>query len=207
MVHLTPERLVDLAEDAEAERSTPHLAACESCRRALIELRATLADAADVHVPEPSPLFWDHLSARVRESVADQDGRGSVSWLDRWLKPRVAWTALAAAAVAALVALVASRRPIVQNPIPSTPLPIGESAQLPSLPPLEPLGAPDDPALDLMADYGTTLEWDDMREEMAPVSHGGVSGEAVTTLNAGERQELQRLLEEEMSQPSALGAS
>ena len=126
------------------------------------------------------------------------------------MKPRVVWPALTAAALAAavvIVALVTSRWPIVQTPIPSTPLPIGESVQLPSLPPLEPLGAADDPALDLMADYGTTLAWDDMREEMALVSHGGVTGEAVTTLNAEERQELQRLLEEEMSQPSALGAS
>ena len=38
-------------------------------------------------------------------------------------------------------------------------------------------------------------------------THVGGSDEVVIALNAEERQELQRLLEEEMTQPSALGAS
>jgi hypothetical protein len=42
---------------------------------------------------------------------------------------------------------------------------------------------------------------------MALVSHVGSTDEAVIELSAEERQELQRLLEEEMTQPSALGTS
>jgi hypothetical protein len=213
MAHLTPARLVDLAEGTEAERVVPHLAECDACRRALAELRATMADIAGPEgrgrsdVPEPSPLFWDHLSARVREGVAEESAPGGTGWVERWLKPSVVLPILAGVAGAVILAVVVSRRPIVVNPIPATPLPIGDSARLPSLPPLEPLGAADDPALGFIADYGTALAWDDMREEMALVTHAGGTDEAVIALSAEERQELQRLLEEEMTQPSALGAS
>jgi hypothetical protein len=207
MAHLTPARLVDLAEGTEAEHAVPHLAECNACRRAVAELRATMAGVADVHVPEPSPLFWDHLSARVRDGVEEQSAPGGIRWVERWLPPRLLLPILAGVAGAVIVAVVTSRGPDVQTPIPSTPLPIGEAAQLPSLPPLEPLGAADDPSLGLMADYGTALNWDDMREEMALASHVGSTDEAVIALSADERQELQRLLEEEMTQPSALGTS
>jgi hypothetical protein len=212
MAHLTPARLVDLAEGAVAERSVPHLVECAECRRAVAELRATMADAVrpENGVPEPSPLFWDHLSARVHEAAAElgaPDGGRSARWFEPWLRPRVALPIFAAAAGAAVLAVVVSRTPRVPSPIPATPLPIDERAQLPSLPPLEPLGAADDPALGLLADYGTALGWDDMREEMASVTHVGSTDEAVTTLSAEEREELQHLLEEEMTQPSALGAS
>ena len=213
MAHLTPAQFVDLSEGSEAERVVPHLAECAACRRALAELRATMAEVdgpggrgADA-VPEPSPLFWEHLSARVRDGVAEQGAPGGTRWVERWLRPRVVLPIVAGVAGAVILAVAASRRPIVVNPIPATPLPIGESAQLPSLPPLEPLGAADDPSLGLMADYGTALSWDDMREEMTPVSHVGSADEAVIALSTEERQELQRLLEEEMTQPSALGTS
>jgi hypothetical protein len=214
MAHLTSARLVDLAEGVEAEHTVPHLADCNACRRALAELRATMADVAEpaqAEVPEPSPLFWHHLSARVRETVAEEGKPGRAHWVDRWLRPRVLAPVLAGglALVVVTVAGRSAKAPAV-SPIPSTMLPIAVTAPLPSLPalpPLEPLGASDDPALGLMADYGTKLGWDDLREEMAGVNHAGGTDEAVTILSAEERQELQQLLEEEMAQPSALGAS
>jgi hypothetical protein len=208
MAHLTAARLVDLAEDARAESSVPHLAECDRCRRALAELRATMADVADVQVPEPSPLFWDHLSARVRDGVAEQGAPDRARWIGYLLRPRLALPLLASSLAAVIVAAVMLTRAVVPNPIPSTPLPvpsIAESGQLPSLPPLEPLGVADDPSLGLVADFGTTLGWDDMREEM--VTDAGGSDRAVIGLGAEERQELQRLLEQEMAQPTALGTS
>jgi hypothetical protein len=214
MAHLKPARLVDLAEGVEAEQSVPHLAECDTCRRALAELRATMAAIETPHdpgsnvVPEPSPLFWDHLSARVRDAVAEEGMPARVGWLDRWLRPRVIAPVLAGALALVIVALaVRSANTPPPAPIPSSMLPVAVTAPLSSLPPLEPLGASDDPALGLIEDYGTQLGWDDMREEMAVVSHPGGTDEAVTTLSAEERQELQQLLEEEMAQPTALGAS
>lgn len=214
MAHLKPARLVDLAEGVEAEESVPHLAECDTCRRALAEVRSAMADIAQPgsdDVKEPSPLFWDHLSARVRDAVAEEGQRGRATWSDRWLRPRLIAPVLVSALALALVVLVVrNAKAPTAKAIPSTMQPIAATTPLPSvpsLPPLEPLGAADDPALGLMEDYGTTLGWDDMREEMAVVSHAGGTDEAVTTLSAEERQELQRLLEEEMTQPSALGAS
>jgi hypothetical protein len=212
MAHLNPARLVDLAEGVEAEQSVPHLAECATCRRALAELRAAMANIArpgSDDVQEPSPLFWDHLSARVRDAVAEEAKPGRASWPEHWLRPRLIAPVVVSALALVALAVRSPKAPTAKS-IPSTPLPIVATTPLPSLallPPLEPLGASDDPALGLMEDYGTTLGWDDMREEMAVVSHAGGTDEAVTTLSAEERQELQRLLEEEMTQPSALGAS
>jgi hypothetical protein len=200
---------VDLAEGVEAEHAVPHLADCDACRRALAGLRATMADVgepAQADVPEPSPLFWNHLSARVHEAVVEEGRPQPAHWVDRWLRPRVIAPVLAGGlALVVVVVLGRSAKTPAASPIPSTMIAV--TVPLPSLPPLEPLGASDDPALGLMADYGTELGWDDMREEMAVVNHAGGTDEAVTTLSAEERQELQRLLEEEMTQPSALGAS
>ena len=214
MAHLKPARLVDLAEGVEAEQSVPHLAECDTCRRALAELRATIVaietprgPGSDV-VPEPSPLFWDHLSARVHDAVAEEGRPARVGWLDRWLRPRVIAPVLAGALALVIVSLaVRSANAPPAAPIPSSVLPVAVTAPPPTLPPLEPLGASDDPALGLIEDYGTQLGWDDMREEMAVTTHAGGIDEAVTTLTAEERQELQQLLEEEMAQPTALGAS
>ena len=77
MNHLSPEHLIDLAEGAAAESSAPHLQTCAECRRQLETLRGAMSEAAAVGVPEPSPLFWDRLSARVkpwRHSLLRRDG-------------------------------------------------------------------------------------------------------------------------------------
>ena len=59
---------------------------------------ATLA----VDVPEPSPLFWDHLSARVREAVT-ADAVPARPWfgVGRW-----SWGLAAVMSVAVLVIAV-----------------------------------------------------------------------------------------------------
>ena len=69
-MHLTSEELVDIAEGTRSEASAPHLAGCDPCRAQLSDLRAMMSVAADVDVPEPSPLFWDHLSSRVSAAIA-----------------------------------------------------------------------------------------------------------------------------------------
>jgi hypothetical protein len=198
MRHLTSEQFVDLAEGTRDEASVPHLLACEVCRRQLADLRLTMSAAGSPgsDVPEPSPLFWDHLSGRVRDGVANEavPARAALFW--SW--PRVAIGAVAGAFAVALAVLgsyVAA--PGIKTPT-APPPPVAQIA------PLEPLGSPDDPSLGLVVQYGSTLEWDEIREQMAVSTHTGDMDETVGDLNGGERQELQRLLKEEMAQPSAL---
>src|SRR5258705_10923481 len=87
-MHLNADDLVDLAEGARPESSAPHLAACPQCRAHLEELRGTMSAIADVDVPEPSPLFWDHFSQRVHDAVATEamDARGAAR-----LRPSRLW--------------------------------------------------------------------------------------------------------------------
>src|SRR5881296_2602817 len=96
MRHLQSEELIDLAEGAQPESSALHLQTCDECRRRLTDLRAAMAAAADVDVPEPSPLFWDHFSARVHDAIAAEDAgaarpkgsRSFLPWLAEALKAR-----------------------------------------------------------------------------------------------------------------------
>ncbi len=205
MSHLTPEQFVDLAEGATPESSAPHLSSCNACRQELAALRAMLSEAEAVDVPEPSPLFWPQLSARVRDAIAAEPAP-SRSWT-AWLRPpRVLVPALAGALAVALVAILLPRAPLTTT-IPSTPLPVAQSGTLPtvspSLPPLAPLGAADDPQLTIVASFATAADWDEMRDEVATATAG--TGDAVAgALTADEQRELQRLLAEEMAQPRAL---
>ncbi|HEV3214204.1 MAG TPA: hypothetical protein VGZ27_00695 [Vicinamibacterales bacterium] len=62
-----------------------------------------IAALREVDVPEPSPLFWDHLSQRVRDAVADEPlpPRG---WSSRF---NLAWAAgILGATVAVALAVV-----------------------------------------------------------------------------------------------------
>jgi anti-sigma-K factor RskA len=107
-MHLKAGELVDLVEGTRPESSAPHLAACAACRQQLADARAMMALATDVAVPEPSPLFWDHLSDRVRQAVAAEP-EPRRSWI-----PSLTWTRVlvpvASLAVVALVVLLVNLR-------------------------------------------------------------------------------------------------
>ncbi len=96
MSHLSrDERLLALDGALEATRQA-HLASCASCRTDVETLGRVLARVRAVDVPEPSPLFWDHLAARVGDAIA----REPAPVPDRaWWSPRLAWAAVAVAIV------------------------------------------------------------------------------------------------------------
>ena len=77
-MHLSPEELTDYAEGARDPADAPHLQSCDICRHQVASLRKTmsvLVGASSMNVPDPSPLFWDHLSQRVHEAVAAEQAR------------------------------------------------------------------------------------------------------------------------------------
>jgi hypothetical protein len=197
MSHLRSDELVDLAEGTRAESTAPHLLGCEPCRRELADLRSTMAAATDVEVPEPSPLFWDHLSERVREAIAADGVPGGAWWRpSRW--PVIAMPAAAGALLAIVIAAMLTSRGLA----PVSP------AGVPALSPAAPgvLSAwtewADDPSLSLVADLATQMDWDgDAVSELAAPSHAGAADEVMGELSAGERIEMRRLLQAELARP------
>ena len=89
MTHLYPDTFVDLLDGTLAASAVPQLASCDTCRQQLANLRVTWQAAADVEVPEPSPLFWDHLSARVHDAVSAEMQPRAAWWRIDW-----SWTAV-----------------------------------------------------------------------------------------------------------------
>ncbi len=67
-MHLTREALLALAE-SPGMQADPHLASCAQCREDLAALASTMARVTADEIPEPSPLFWEHFSRRVRLAI------------------------------------------------------------------------------------------------------------------------------------------
>lgn len=198
--HLTPREFVNLAEGARAESDAPHLQACDACRRRLGELRRMISAAAEVEAPEPSPLFWEHFSARVRVAVAAEGDSHRASWLARRPWGRLAIPlALGAAAAAALAVATTLRsaqtpagRDVTPSAIAATATPTAESG---------PTFA-DDPSLGLVADLAGGYDWDAASEAGLTTSLERTDT-AIGELSPDERQELERLLKQEMGRPGA----
>jgi hypothetical protein len=98
MSHLSrDERLLALDGGLDALRQA-HLGSCAPCRADVEALSGVLQRVRAVDVPEPSPLFWDHLAARVEDAIA----REPAPTAERgWWSPRLAWAAIAVVVTAA----------------------------------------------------------------------------------------------------------
>ena len=182
-MHLRQDELLDLAEGVRAESSAPHLAGCDACRRQLADLRGTMAAVRGGDVPEPSPLFWDHFSARVREAVSVERAPAASGF---WSWPRVL---MPIAAVAAVVVVAIALGRSGQRPATI----VVSDANVPAIV-SEPLADVDEPSLRLVADLSKDLDWDGARD--AGLAASGSADHAVTHLTEGELRELRRLLKE-----------
>jgi hypothetical protein len=118
-MHLDRDGLLALAE-SRTSADDPHLAACSRCRAEVDALRDVMGRLVD-EVPEPSPLFWEHFSARVRAAVADQQLAPAPAWWAGW-RP---WT-YALGTCAAMVLVVGIAWP--HRPAPAVTVATGASA-------------------------------------------------------------------------------
>jgi hypothetical protein len=221
-MHLNADDLVELAEGARPESSAPHLAACPQCRAQLDELRAAMSALADLDVPEPSPLFWDHFSQRVHDAVAAEamdarlkgsrsivPGVGSIVPGMRVVVPRLRSFVLdivgARAFQASVVALaaVAIFFLLPANLLsPTPPRPGGDDRQPPvaasALRDLWADAAADtDPSLVLVANLTATLDADGTSE--TGLARVGSAEHALTHMNDADLRALHRILQEEMA--------
>ena len=158
MSHFTSEQLIGLAEHAGArlsESQTLHLHECVECQQQVADLRAMMDAVADVTVPEPSPLFWDHFSARVRDAVAAEQNPapfGTAPW--SWIRAKALWVGGAMIAVLAVAVIVR-----VDRNAPSPPLSSATSATEAAVL-VDPFGAAEDASLSLVADLAADLDWE-----------------------------------------------
>jgi hypothetical protein len=203
-MHLNAEELVDVAEGTRPEGAVPHLAGCESCRGQLRELRAVLSAAQRVDVPEPSPLFWDHLSARVSEAVAQEDARlppkRSVAPTMAALFRVRAFQAGLGIAAALLIGIAVGSGP--QAPVviaPSLSVDVADAGAGPEL--LSDVNPAEDASLSVVASLTDGVDMETARE--AGLAPRGSAEHAVTHMSEGELRELGRLLQEELTRSGA----
>jgi hypothetical protein len=179
MTHLTSDELIDAMDGVLAQERQAHASECGACRRQLDELAAVVKHTRDVDVPEPSPLFWQHLSANVNAAIDRQMDHAGPRWL-RWQ------ILLPLGAVAMLVAaLVFSLPDIRRAPAP----PAGHVAIGDRQPEPDQWGT--------VAELVGEFDLDAAAE--TGVLEPGLAEEAVLQLTAEERAELTRLLQAELS--------
>ena len=100
--HLAPNQFTDALDGVTTPAVQAHLASCAACRTQLAGLvqMVQAVDGAD-EAANPSPLFWDHFSARVRRATEEIPVR--MPWWERWAaaaaRPLIAGAAVVAAAL------------------------------------------------------------------------------------------------------------
>ena len=200
MKHLSPQEFIDLGDGALAPDRVAHVEGCAQCRAHGEALSVVMREARAVHAPEPSPLFWDHLSTRVRDAVAtDSDGRAEASAAMPWWR---AWSVGRLAVVTAMTLVLAGGIGVW---VLRGPGPLDENAVVagdPAVGMSRPVGvgsadAGDEPEWTLLLAMADAVEWADADTDGWAVDRQTVEG-AVFEMSADERRELARLLEGEL---------
>ena len=198
--HLSESEFVDLVEDTLDPRRAAHVETCPACREQAGALRALLRDTAAVEVPEPSPLFWEHLSARVRDGVAEAPAAAGSGWIWAGMRGLVSFAAAAALVVAVLSGVMLMRgvrtgstpSPLVADQGPAA-APDGSSEVTPDSANAE--------VWAVLTSAASDVEFEDAHAAGMHVPAGTID-HAVQDLTAAERTELGRLLQTELKRSS-----
>jgi hypothetical protein len=193
MKHLSPEAIVDVAEGCADASAASHAAACEECRSKADAAAGAIRAARAAEGPEPSPLFWPRLAARIGDAV--RRAPVPVSWWRAW-----AWRAAPAAAAAVLVLAVGLALRLA--PAPEVILP--EAAAVPAEAPVSARDdaageeAADDPSWLLMSMLSSDVSVDDAVASGVWPGPGGTE-QALVHLDDAERSALAELLKAELA--------
>jgi len=205
MSHLTDREHVDWLDGRLPAARLRHAEACARCRETAAELSAILEVTAADPAPEPSPLFWDHFSARVSAAIGEEPAPepAGPAWLE-WLRHPVSLWAGTAAVVVLMIATVVWRATLHA---PSVPAAIQQASTVtPDDDPGTSAAIEDDADADeawlVVRTAAAGLGWDDA--DAAGISARPGSAERVALeLTADERAELARILESEMKRTGA----
>lgn len=185
MSHLSPQEFVDAVDRGLTASRQSHLDTCASCQHEVDALSRALGEARQIDdVPEPSPLFWEHMARRVQDATLALPAPAA----RRWWSPL--WRPLAAlCATAAIAALVVGLRP---DPNPS-PSPTAAVADFDT-----DLFGLDDGSVEVMTALAGELTWEQVQATSLAPRQATVDL-AVTRLTEAQRLEMIRILREEMS--------
>lgn len=194
MSHLSPSEFVDLADGTLGSARAAHADTCDRCRARAAGMRDTLRmAAADDAVPEPSPLFWEHLSARVRQGIDTAPRRSAFDFSWRGVQPKSAWLAFAVVLIAAAIVIPGLRHAGTPADTPAPSLAaaaIGQEFELT-------LDPDDAEVWAVLTAAAEDLQIDDARDAGMSVQPAAID-RAVHRLSAAERNELGRLLQTEL---------
>ncbi len=196
MSHLAPAEIVDAVDGALAPDRLAHARECAPCREEIDRAGAMLGRVRAVDAPEPSPLFWDHFSARVRDAIASERPRRRQG---HW-GPRV-WAPLGAAAALAL-GIGLARTHVAPSYVAPSEVESSHVAPSPVAPPHVEWRV-EDPWL-VVSDLAGDMEWSEA--EAAGFSlQPGAAEHALLQLSDDQQQELVRLLETEIDRLRSRG--
>jgi hypothetical protein len=199
--HLSESELIDLAEDVLDSRRAAHVESCAGCREQAEALRAMLHDTAAIEAPDPSPLFWEHLSARVRGAIAAEPAAGR-AWLGlRGLVPLAAAAAVVIAVFSGVHMVRAGRGgPLSSLTIagPAADTSAASDGRGDAMPDPDPDNAA---AWDVLTAAASTVEFEDAHAAGMHVYPGAIE-HAVAGLSPAELTELGRLLQSELKRSS-----
>jgi hypothetical protein len=151
--HLSPDDLAAAVDGTLGTVGTAHVEQCAACRAAVSELTALLTALKSEAAPEPSPLFWDHFSARVREATANVPPPERRAWT---FGPPV--LAMGVLAVVALVLVVWSSS-VRDRAVPAPPSMTTATSEVPT---------DAEVAWEAMSEMAAAMTADDVRTAMAP---------------------------------------
>ena len=199
MTHLSPEQIVDVADGCADAALAAHARVCDGCRANVDAVLEAWRLAQSDPPPEPSPLFWPHLAARIGRDV--RRTRVSVPFWRSW-----GWRLAPLGALAILVVAVAVGArmwpPASGSEGPAAGARPGAPAQAGAEPTAE--GEPlDDPSWTLVSVLSADVSVEDAEASGVLPPPGGTD-KALLQLDGEERAELARILREEIGARAAL---
>jgi len=180
--HLSPQEFVESLDSTLATGRLDHLAACQTCRDEIEQLRLLMTDVeAAAPVPQPSPLFWDHFSDRVRQATSNVEPAARPAW---WAQT---WRPLAAFAGGLAVVVLA----VVLRSGPGAPVPVDSATA--SVAMAEPDASnPDELASEMFVTIASALPWEDVEQVAMP--RADTVDNLIEQLTPAEREQLARWL-------------
>ncbi len=193
---LRPEEFIDALDGCAASDAAAHVAMCRQCHATLAEIRAARAAAESADVPEPSPLFWSQVNARVGAAISDEPRADPPASWWAWLRWDIVVPLAGVATVLVALASAVGRVPIT----PSAP-PVADLSMAADDTSLADADDDDDGALELMVDLAATMpggEWDALGLSVLPDLEV-----AAQSLSADEQQALGVLLQAAVERPTS----